>query len=1113
MGKSYVCAALAALLVAFACGARAEEMPIVWDGDSGTDLNWSTAENWAGGVAPANPAPAENPLHFLEDSSATAAGTVTAVVDPQNSGGNAGTWTVSKILVKANLDNEANKYHTLKLFDDATSSAKTLLITDDLTVSFGVFAPVDGLLGFDPAAGINLADLRNESPNCEGVLDLSNCNLVNNELVVARLTAGTNGSYWGSKGKLIIKDTTGLTKFQVVEELAVGAPVSTTYAKAYGYIGDPDSDPAWQLPPNIDILFGSETTKATVTVGASYMFGGTEGIMRASTGGTFTANVSTMIIGWWRGERVGKRFHRGTLDLSGMDECTGSIDTIEVGTIGSAENPGDNEEIKGYLGLPPGSIAATDVTLGARRNVKAGSEGKLALNGTTLTVAGGVTIYPTGVAETTVNGFSCGLDLASGAALTVNGGTINIIFAAEQDASESGEYYGLRWEGDHLLDLVLLNLAGNLTWDDTAVAGTAGVAYDGTYTYVSVRDSWPPVVMAQDVTVEIDGPTTVVVHALDADSMPGAEVDSRELSCPADTDSDPATVTIPVTAAGTYELTLTLTKGGESASDTCTLHVTDIPAGSGDDLTWSGEASLANMDRPEWLWGQNWVGGVPPANPTNATLTFADLGTGTNTIASDRSARYIQFKNPAGKHTIDLGGNTLTIIGDDEGTPGPGHIAMLPGAFPAEAEITNGTLAIGSPDAGSDLLVGTEQSSTPTLKISATLECYARDIKIGNARNSTAKLDLSDATIAGGVLRVENLLLNDSSESNDSQLILSQATGLTELVVTGVMTVGEGTYCQARIGDPANDWKLPPNTSLTLGVDGVSRGELYVARSGYGFCDGYLGGGAGGTFSAYLSRLSVGSTRNQGNPTALLDLSEMESCNIDATEIGIGYYLPPNPPAANRQVDARAYLPKGTVTTDVLKVDVETNANSSSASLLQLNGTVVSVATSAAIGRTGTIETNVTGQSCGLDLAETASLTVEDGDVDYPGGKLNIVFQPAGAGQGGVYWGLRWAGSHGAELQALADAGKLTWDDSALSGRTASIIEAGGFTYVGLNVLDGDANQDCVVNILDLIFVRNRLNQDVATGDNWQADVNGDTKINILDLIYVRNRLNTRCPE
>jgi len=64
-----------------------------------------------------------------------------------------------------------------------------------------------------------------------------------------------------------------------------------------------------------------------------------------------------------------------------------------------------------------------------------------------------------------------------------------------------------------------------------------------------------------------------------------------------------------------------------------------------------------------------------------------------------------------------------------------------------------------------------------------------------------------------------------------------------------------------------------------------------------------------------------------------------------------------------------------------------------------------------------------------------------------------------------------------------------------------------------LRMLPGDANGDCKVNILDLIFIRNRLNQSPATGDNWREDVNQDGKINILDLIYTRNHLNTSCPE
>jgi len=56
----------------------------------------------------------------------------------------------------------------------------------------------------------------------------------------------------------------------------------------------------------------------------------------------------------------------------------------------------------------------------------------------------------------------------------------------------------------------------------------------------------------------------------------------------------------------------------------------------------------------------------------------------------------------------------------------------------------------------------------------------------------------------------------------------------------------------------------------------------------------------------------------------------------------------------------------------------------------------------------------------------------------------------------------------------------------------------------------GDATLDGKVNVLDLIFVRNRLRQDPLSGNNWSADVNDDGVINVLDLIFIRNRLGNK---
>ena len=60
--------------------------------------------------------------------------------------------------------------------------------------------------------------------------------------------------------------------------------------------------------------------------------------------------------------------------------------------------------------------------------------------------------------------------------------------------------------------------------------------------------------------------------------------------------------------------------------------------------------------------------------------------------------------------------------------------------------------------------------------------------------------------------------------------------------------------------------------------------------------------------------------------------------------------------------------------------------------------------------------------------------------------------------------------------------------------------------------IPGDANLDCRVNILDLIFIRGKLGLPIASGNNWQGNVNRDASINILDLISVRGMLGKTCP-
>jgi len=59
--------------------------------------------------------------------------------------------------------------------------------------------------------------------------------------------------------------------------------------------------------------------------------------------------------------------------------------------------------------------------------------------------------------------------------------------------------------------------------------------------------------------------------------------------------------------------------------------------------------------------------------------------------------------------------------------------------------------------------------------------------------------------------------------------------------------------------------------------------------------------------------------------------------------------------------------------------------------------------------------------------------------------------------------------------------------------------------------LPGDANGDCVVDIRDLVFVRNRLFSEDP--NDAAADVNNDSSIDLEDLVIVRNNLGAVCEE
>jgi len=95
------------------------------------------------------------------------------------------------------------------------------------------------------------------------------------------------------------------------------------------------------------------------------------------------------------------------------------------------------------------------------------------------------------------------------------------------------------------------------------------------------------------------------------------------------------------------------------------------------------------------------------------------------------------------------------------------------------------------------------------------------------------------------------------------------------------------------------------------------------------------------------------------------------------------------------------------------------------------------------------------------------------------------------------------------------DAGVPGWDASNEPQPNAGTINIGAYGNTPeaskSEWITGDVTGDCVVNVLDMINVRNHLYEPVGSGDNWRYDLTGDGMINVLDMLVVRNNARNRC--
>jgi len=109
--------------------------------------------------------------------------------------------------------------------------------------------------------------------------------------------------------------------------------------------------------------------------------------------------------------------------------------------------------------------------------------------------------------------------------------------------------------------------------------------------------------------------------------------------------------------------------------------------------------------------------------------------------------------------------------------------------------------------------------------------------------------------------------------------------------------------------------------------------------------------------------------------------------------------------------------------------------------------------------------------------------------------------------------GLNVQASSGSVEAILTNGAEATVELTGVENATCLALEVSGASLradakINVRCLVGDVRTDGVVNIFDLVNVRNALNQPVTTA-NYRADVSADGNINIFDLVAIRNHLNT----
>ncbi len=1098
----------AGLALAFAGAASAAD--ITWTG-SGADKKWSTGANWNNTSGwPLNPS--VHRLIFVNNDLNDTVAKRLADIPAWDGATPTNVWRVGGLRVT-----NTSGRHLLDL------DAKTLLVSTNggtilgdlyvqgatarLVANNGTIAVERDLLVDRGTAELTAAtlygtmrDLRVASTvnlSGAGYLDLRGTTIGGGVLDVRDLFVG---AYKSCQGYLYMNASTGIDTLWVRRTMIVADSQSSI-----GQIGwqDPARANDYFLPPGLNLVFGQRDLGASGRGNLRITLNGTGGSSDANgrlavhSGGTFDGWLSLVDVG--RSDAASGS-STARLDLRGLNAFSLDATTLRIGTTASGNSGTPN----GIVWLPAGTARVDTVTMG---DAVLNNRATLDLTGTVFKIDALLDMRDNTGSNPTelivrIPGRSCGPDLASGAALSVQGpAKIKLLFEAAPEAGQT-PYWGLRWAGSHAAVLGALSVAGNLEMSMNFAGSDAyrtAVYYADGYTYaglIAAAESVPPAVSARDRTVEVRSAGTTRIDANDlllALYNPGNLAETgRTIAHPDVNGGTPAayldfpTDSLPLTYA---DVLLTVAyEGSVTATDSADVTFTALAATTTAGLTWIGLADdFVHLDRREWLWGYNWSALQPPANPTTGTLTFGDgdnAATGAKRLApaSDWNGTTptnvwrigsLRIGNTTGAHTLDLGGQTLDITGNLQAarlfTTGSLNMTLTNGAVAVggSLSVANGTVTF----TNAQLAVSNDITADAASQIKlggSTLQGKLRDLKVaGTAEGQAGSVDLRGATIVGGVLDTRDLFVG-GFKNNQGYLYIDGTTAITELRARRNVIIGNGQSGIGQIGRlvPAlgNDYFLPPNINLVFGERDLApagRGSvrIAIANVGGGGSVGRLAVESGGTFDGWLSLLDVGSADTSSGGMGRLDLRGLNAFTLDVSDLKIGTTSGANTGLPN----GIAWLPPGTARVDRVSMGHATLNNRAT---LDLTGTRLIV--DERLEMLDNAGANVTelivhaqGRSCGPDLATGATLTLSGP------AKIKLLFEaPPEAGQD-HYWGFRWAGNQAAVLGGHEQSGALQLSMSFAESndyRTA-IYFADGFTYAG--VIDAEVEVPAEVTARD----------------------------------------------